>query len=215
MSVKPLPPAPRQKRAEQTREKIVLAATDLFIKDGYHATSSKKIAKAAGIAVGTFYNHFADKKSLLFEIHRQHAQAVHDMIADKISRLLQSGEMSGRQFSRELVRQTLDMHSFSPGLHREISALAHTDPDFIEMTRRDEAEGVRLIIRVLEPMRDLLRVDDLEATAWVVAQSVEAVIHSVKIFGAPLDEGRLLDALGDMIHRLMFEDSTDQSSEGK
>jgi hypothetical protein len=47
-------------------------------------------------------------------------------------------------------------------------------------------------------------VGDLEATAWVISQSVEAVIHGIKIFGAPIEEERLTDALGDMIHRMLF-----------
>jgi AcrR family transcriptional regulator len=201
------PAQPKQKRAEETREKIVAAATELFSRDGYHTTSSKKIAKAAGVAVGSFYNHFPDKKSLLFEIHRRHSGAVHDMIAEKVSHIFSTEEVDSRDLTRELIRQALAMHSFSPGLHRELTALAYTDPDFSEMSRRDEAEAVALITKLFAPRRDALRVADLEAAAWVISQSVEAVIHGIKIFGAPLEEQRLTDALGDMIHRMLFADT--------
>ncbi|MBN1654079.1 MAG: TetR/AcrR family transcriptional regulator [Deltaproteobacteria bacterium] len=198
---------PKQKRAEETREKIIAAATELFSKDGFHTTSSKKIAKAAGVAVGSFYNHFPDKKSLLFEIHRRHSTAVHEMIAEKVSHIFTTEDVDSRILTRELIRQALAMHSFSPDLHRELTALAYTDPDFAAMARRDEEDAVLLITKLFDPWRDALRIVDLEATAWVISQSVEAVIHGIKIFGAPVEEQRLTDALGDMIHRMLFADT--------
>ncbi len=204
MRRKTAPTPPKQKRAEETRERIITAAEALFSRDGYHQTSSKKIARAAGVAVGSFYNHFSDKKSLLCEIHRRHSSAVHDMVADKIRAIFSAEAVDGRELTRELVRQTLAMHAFSPELHGELTALAYTDPDFAEMYRRDEAEAVRLITRLFEPKRDALRIDDLEAAAWVISQSVEAVIHGIKIFGAPIEEARITEMLGDMIYRLLF-----------
>jgi AcrR family transcriptional regulator len=204
LSKKPGPAPPKQKRAEETRGKIVAAAIELFSRDGYHATSSKKIAKAAGVAVGSFYNHFVDKKSLLFEIYRQHSQTVNDMITDKLRRIFDADAVDSGEAIRELLRQALAMHAFSPELHRELTALAYTDPDFAVMFRQDEIEAVQLITQLLEQRRDALRVRDLVAAAWVVSQSVEAVIHGIKIFGTPIEEKRLMDTLGDMIHRLLF-----------
>lgn len=194
-----------QKRAEETRNKLMEAGERLFSRDGYHATSSKKIAKEAGVAVGSFYNHFKDKKELLFAIHQRHAQGIHELMMEKLQRIMASEAGDGRELSLQLVKQMLKMHSFSPDLHREISALAYTDPDFAAMSRREEKEAVDLMLRLIEPRREALRVDDLEAAAWVVAQSVEAVIHGIKIFGAPYSQKRLVEALADMLHRFLFK----------
>ena len=70
---------PKQKRAELTREHLIEAGLRLFSRDGYHATSAKKIAREAGVSTGNFYNHFMNKKDLLIEIHRQHAQHAHQI----------------------------------------------------------------------------------------------------------------------------------------
>ena len=53
-----------EKRKEETKERIISAACDLFSKYGYHNTQVMDIVKAVGMSAGTFYNHFRDKKDL-------------------------------------------------------------------------------------------------------------------------------------------------------
>jgi len=50
------------------REEIVRAATRLFRQKGYHATSVKEIAEAAGLLKGSIYHYIKSKEELLFEI---------------------------------------------------------------------------------------------------------------------------------------------------
>jgi AcrR family transcriptional regulator len=40
------------------------AAATLFARDGFDAVNSNQIARKAGVGVGTFYRHFADKPAL-------------------------------------------------------------------------------------------------------------------------------------------------------
>jgi len=47
------------------RERIVLAAVDLFTEQGYDATTVAEIAARAGITKSTFFRHFPDKRELL------------------------------------------------------------------------------------------------------------------------------------------------------
>lgn len=59
--------AAARSRAE-TRRRLVEAGTELFARQGLHPTTSTQIARAAGVAAGTFYLHFADKHALFREI---------------------------------------------------------------------------------------------------------------------------------------------------
>ena len=59
--------APARHRAE-TRRRLVAAATERFASEGLRGTTSTQIARAAGVAAGTFYLHFADKEALFREI---------------------------------------------------------------------------------------------------------------------------------------------------
>jgi len=47
------------------KENILKRAMELFIKQGYHATSISDIAKEAGISKGLLYNYFKGKEELL------------------------------------------------------------------------------------------------------------------------------------------------------
>lgn len=48
--------------------KIFVEATYIFSQKGYHGTDMKAIAKACGIAVGTLYNYYPNKKSLYMAV---------------------------------------------------------------------------------------------------------------------------------------------------
>jgi AcrR family transcriptional regulator len=47
-----------------TRQRILEAATSLFKIDGWHNTTTRGIAAAAGIATGTLFNYFPTKESI-------------------------------------------------------------------------------------------------------------------------------------------------------
>src|SRR3954451_22075226 len=51
--------------AAATRERICIAAEELFLRDGYARTSVRAVAKAAGVAEATVYLAFAGKAALL------------------------------------------------------------------------------------------------------------------------------------------------------
>jgi AcrR family transcriptional regulator len=58
-----------------TRQRLVLAAVDLFTEQGYDATTVSEIAeRAGGLTKMTFFRHFSDKREVLFarqDVHRR------------------------------------------------------------------------------------------------------------------------------------------------
>lgn len=59
-----LAPAAPLTKGETTRAALLAAAHQLFLKQGFHGTSMRQIAEAAGLAVGGIYNHFATKEDI-------------------------------------------------------------------------------------------------------------------------------------------------------
>lgn len=50
------------------QDNIIKAALDLFSKDGFHATSTNKIATNAGVSEGLIFRHFKNKEGLIYVI---------------------------------------------------------------------------------------------------------------------------------------------------
>jgi AcrR family transcriptional regulator len=60
-------PAARMTKAERKRQ-LLAHAKHLFVTQGYHATTTEKIAQAAGVTEPVLYRHFANKKALFLEV---------------------------------------------------------------------------------------------------------------------------------------------------
>jgi len=65
------------------RERLVLAALDLFTEQGYDATTVNQIAeRAGGLSKMTFFRHFSDKREVLFAAGQEiHGRLMADAIA--------------------------------------------------------------------------------------------------------------------------------------
>jgi AcrR family transcriptional regulator len=55
-------------KGERTRQTILQAAYELFLENGYAATSMRQIAERTGLALGGIYNHFTNKEAIFSEL---------------------------------------------------------------------------------------------------------------------------------------------------
>lgn len=65
-------PAPNAARAEQvraTRQKVLAAARDLFLRRGYHGSTIEAVSKRAGVSPQTVYNVVGGKVALLKAVY--------------------------------------------------------------------------------------------------------------------------------------------------
>lgn len=74
-----LPPAPRQERSRQKRAQLLSAGLALFGERGYEATAIDAVAQRAEVAVGSFYQHFRNKRQLLLWLMDQLLQALEQL----------------------------------------------------------------------------------------------------------------------------------------
>jgi len=58
----------REREKEEVRGRILDAARDLFVRDGYEAVTMRKIAEAVEYSPTAIYLHFKDKESLVREL---------------------------------------------------------------------------------------------------------------------------------------------------
>ncbi|GAA4094038.1 helix-turn-helix domain-containing protein [Streptomyces hundungensis] len=64
------------------RERLVVAAVDLFTEQGYDATTVAQITERAGVTKSTFFRHFPDKRELLVAGQETLSRLLTEGIAD-------------------------------------------------------------------------------------------------------------------------------------
>lgn len=74
-----------QDLVKERRRQIVDAAVRLFIKHGYHKTTTRLLAKATGLSIGTMYDYISTKEDVLYlvcvAIHAEVEQGVKEALA--------------------------------------------------------------------------------------------------------------------------------------
>ncbi|HDP90331.1 MAG TPA: TetR/AcrR family transcriptional regulator [Thioalkalivibrio sp.] len=73
-------------KGSRTRERILEAAHDLVMRQGYAATSIDQILEAAGITKGAFFYHFKSKASLAQALVERYAAFEEGMMRDILAR---------------------------------------------------------------------------------------------------------------------------------
>ncbi|MBU5347580.1 transcriptional regulator [Paenibacillus sp. LC231] len=81
----PRSPSENERIRQMAKEKILEAAMDLFIHQGYHATSISDVAKQAGISKGLLYNYFSGKEGLLAAMVEERIAGVAEVIENAAS----------------------------------------------------------------------------------------------------------------------------------
>jgi TetR/AcrR family transcriptional regulator, mexJK operon transcriptional repressor len=95
--------APARSETDSPKRQLVLdAATDLFIEQGYGATSVDAIARAAGVSKATLYAHFGSKDQLFATIITEACRNNFDWQTG-----LPAGEMDSRAALTALGRRVL------------------------------------------------------------------------------------------------------------
>jgi len=81
MATSPLPDR-RSRRSAEIRERIFLAALDLFAKKGFSETAVEDITNAADIGKGTFFNYFPSKDHILLAFGEMQIAKLREAVED-------------------------------------------------------------------------------------------------------------------------------------
>ena len=75
----------------EKRQTIVEASVKLFVQKGFHSTTTREIARAAGMSIGSLYEYVASKEDVLYlvcdSIHKQMETALEETIDESKSPL--------------------------------------------------------------------------------------------------------------------------------
>jgi AcrR family transcriptional regulator len=143
-----------ERRRQRTRDTLLDAAEEIFVRRGVPAASMEEIAAEAGFSRGAIYAHFGSKDDLLLAvmdrfISRQLDQFRHLVGgADPVAAAKDAAEIFRESFSTQMVPLELELRMNAlrhPGLRQRL----------VEADRRFSEENARLVEHMAGPEADL------------------------------------------------------------
>jgi len=168
-AAKPARRRAKQARAQQTIAVVLEAAAQVLQREEYAGATTNRIAKRAGVSVGTIYQYFADKEQIFDTLIGREIEGLLGLLQGVAPDPDESIADGLRHLLHLLVRARPD----APVLYR---SLEHV-PNALFRRRVAEARaGVIDWVRgFLASHRSEIRVPDLDVAAFVVVAAAEGV----------------------------------------
>lgn len=145
-AIRPQKMTRRAMAKQQTREKVLQAARDLFIERGYEGATIRDIARAAGMSTGAVFASFADKTELFDAILNDDFAALLDPMQDAFAASTTAKEALVGMFGA-----AYRAHSAQLPLIQAALAASWTRTPEAERLRRETLRPIRsLVVQALE-----------------------------------------------------------------
>jgi len=186
------------------------AAIACFERHGYEATTTAMIARRAGVAVGSVYNYFVDKRALILELLDETDRQLADQIVAQLDPAGWRGRTDPRALAEGLIDAIFRAQSLRPGIQRILWGRYFTDPDFtapFEAIRERIREAIVGFLAAVDEQglcrpeldRRHAPVVILNAVHWNAAQAFRE--------GDPPAMRRAARATADLVARYVFRDA--------
>lgn len=186
-------------RADATRQRLLDAAGAAFARHGYHATTTRDIASAAGMSPAAVYVHHESKEDLLYLIALAGHQQTEQLVRTAIAASTTPEEQLAALVTAFALFQ-IEQHAVARVINYELGALTPAHSRRIGRLRRSiEAQTREVIQRGVEV--GVFRTDDVDlATTAVLSLCVDIARWYRK--GAP-GAGRIADFYADTALRMV------------
>jgi len=162
-----------QSRSRASVSAILEASSQVLAEDGYSAFNTNVVARRAGVSVGTLYQYFPNKESLLAAVQQKHL----DEIASALERAFSFPELSLSAAVERMIEAVIAVHNINPGLH---TVLREEAVRLDAKGNEDQVYGLLdfRLRELFEAHRAEIKVRDLSLAAFVVVSIVEGTLHA-------------------------------------
>ncbi len=177
-------------------EAILEATIRVLVARGYEGTTTIAVAERAGVSVGSLYQYFPNKESLVAALAERHSAELLARLGEVLATL---DARDPRAAIRALVRAGLDGHRLNPRLHKVLSeqvprigrlrAAIDTSNVIagkiatwlksggVELTSRDPDVAAFVLVTVVEALthRVVIERPDVITTSQLEAEAIDLV----------------------------------------
>jgi AcrR family transcriptional regulator len=163
---------PKQARAKEKVARILDAARDLMVREGGAALTTNRIAAEAGVGIGSLYEYFPDKQSIV-------NQLIEDLSSSESQHLLARLALLDGAGPGELIDETVslvfDLYVQNHALYRELWALS-SEPRIVGH-RPGESQIMGGVMERLSEHQHQLGITDLTLTCFTIFHLVESLAN--------------------------------------
>jgi AcrR family transcriptional regulator len=209
------PPIFHQRRAADSYEALLRAAAAVFASHGFEGAQTPLIAAEAGVATGTFYRYFKDKR-----------QAFLAVMASRLQQLLDETRLRPELFAgtdlrgavEHILDYCFDLVRRDAPLYRVMLSMSFSDPEVAQLRALFEAEERALLASFIEQLIPAEVIPNARAAALVI-QLAAMEVAAERAGLRPRHGRRTADkdtrwALREMICRFLLAPPTPKSSAG-
>jgi AcrR family transcriptional regulator len=152
---------------------LLSAAARVLVKHGYDGASTNRIAEVAGVSVGSLYQYFPNKESIVAALIERHDD---EMWSTFVRLNAEHRDLSMAASTPIVIDALFTAHMVEPALHR---VLHEQVPRVGKLSRLRETnrKAAAMVAEMLRRRRDQIDVVDIDTAAFVVVEAVEALIH--------------------------------------
>jgi len=199
---------------ENLEERILEAAERLFSEFGYNDVDVRAISSKTGIAVGTLYNYFPDKKTLFIEVFKKSWEKTFARLED----IIKSNDTSNKKlelFVNEVYEGIVQRKGI--GIQLLIDSLHSISTSTTEDSNSRQSNGLEDIGKTLQEKARILIGQILDAYSiqldrYILSKLADAII--LLIWGSVSDQfedkAKSIKFICDMILRYILEQVADQ-----
>lgn len=196
------PTATKKRRSrEETRQKLLDAALQVFARNGYERATVDEIVREAGFSKGAFYVHFETKEDLFWEMLEERITAQQEMFRQVVDPSLSVAENE-----RRILEQAFNMsaHPLGPAVILEFTAHGMRNDKVREQLARMYERWHTFVAETLTAGRELGVVrNDIDLT--LLASTIMALFEGSMIQSHFAPDNLRLDRKVDALSALIAE----------
>jgi AcrR family transcriptional regulator len=182
--------------AETTRDRLVAAAIDVFVAQGYEGARVQDIARAAGLTTGAIYANYRAKRDLLFDAIGHRAGAEVDALLE------QAAGPDARDLLERLGGMLLHRRPQKPPLLLDAVVAARRDPDLAAVLRARVAAREQQLGGLVERAKATGTVDAAVDTDVLARFCVTVALGALVVRALELDPPDQVEWQA-LVHRLL------------
>ena len=157
---------------KKRRDQMINGAVKLFIEKGFHRTTTREIARAAGFSIGTLYEYIREKEDVLYLV----CDRIYDQVRERLQKFLDTEKTTIealRQGIANYFRVVDDMQDEVLVMYQEVKSLPK---DALTYVLNKELELVELFAKMLTRC-----VENKEL--YISDSEVELYAHNIYVAG--------------------------------